>query len=144
MNFTIGIDVGGTFTDIVVAAADGETIIAKAATTPADQSAGVLDGIVLAAQLLDLTAAELLADTSRIVHGTTVATNALLEGKTAPVGLLTTEGHRDIIEMEGYRQLFPGDVVEFEIAQGERGSHAAKVKVIQSAETGEPREWREN
>jgi cold shock CspA family protein len=52
--------------------------------------------------------------------------------------------HRDIIEMEGYRQLFPGDVVEFEIAQGERGSHAAKVKVIQSAETGEPREWREN
>jgi N-methylhydantoinase A len=99
MNVTIGIDVGGTFTDIVVAKADGETIIAKAATTPADQSEGVLAGLALAADALGLTSAALLAKTSRIVHGTTVATNALLEGKTAPVGLLTTEGHRDIIEM---------------------------------------------
>ena len=45
MSFTIGIDVGGTFTDIVVATPDGQTIIAKAATTPADQSGGVLDGV---------------------------------------------------------------------------------------------------
>ncbi len=99
MSFTIGIDVGGTFTDIVVAGPDGQTIIAKAATTPADQSDGVLEGIALAATQLGLSAAALLAETSRIVHGTTVATNALLEGKTAPVGLLTTEGHRDVIEM---------------------------------------------
>ncbi len=99
MSFTIGIDVGGTFTDIVVARTDGQTIIAKAATTPADQSQGVLDGLALAAARLDLTTDALLAKTSRIVHGTTVATNALLEGKTAPVGLLTTEGHRDVIEM---------------------------------------------
>lgn len=99
MSFTIGIDVGGTFTDIVVASSDGRTIIAKATTTPADQSNGVLDGIALAARQLDLTTAALLGETSRIVHGTTVATNALLEGKTAPVGLLTTEGHRDVIEM---------------------------------------------
>src|SRR6195952_2687787 len=99
MSTTIGIDVGGTFTDIVVSVASGETIIAKAATTPADQSDGVLDGIALAAQQLGLTGATLLGETSRIVHGTTVATNALLEGKTAPVGLLTTEGHRDVIEM---------------------------------------------
>jgi N-methylhydantoinase A len=99
MSFTIGIDVGGTFTDIVVATPDRQTIIAKAATTPADQSEGVLEGIVLAARQLGLTIATLLAETSRIVHGTTVATNALLEGKTVPVGLLTTEGHRDVIEM---------------------------------------------
>ena len=61
MSFTIGIDVGGTFTDIVVAGPDGQTIIAKAATTPADQSDGVLEGIALAADALGLTAAALLA-----------------------------------------------------------------------------------
>jgi N-methylhydantoinase A len=99
MSTTIGIDVGGTFTDIVVATDGGETIIAKAATTPADQSDGVIEGIALAAQRLGMTSAELLRGTARIVHGTTVATNALLEGKAARVGLLTTAGHRDVIEM---------------------------------------------
>ena len=99
MSYTIGIDVGGTFTDIVVADDSGATIIAKAATTPSDQSSGVLDGIALAAEHLGLTAPALLQATTRIVHGTTVATNALLEDKTARVGLLTTEGHRDVIEM---------------------------------------------
>jgi N-methylhydantoinase A len=99
MSTTIGIDVGGTFTDIVVSIAGGGTIIAKAATTPADQSDGVLAGIALAAERLGLTTAELLRRTSRIVHGTTVATNALLEGKHASVGMLTTAGHRDVIEM---------------------------------------------
>ena len=99
MTYTIGIDVGGTFTDIVVTASDGTTTIAKAATTPGDQSDGVLDGLVRAAAALSLSPQALLAQTGRIVHGTTVATNALLEGKSARVGMLTTEGHRDIIEM---------------------------------------------
>ncbi len=99
MSYTIGIDVGGTFTDIVVTRVDGATTIAKAATTPRDQSDGVLDGIARAAATLNLTPATLLGQTGRIVHGTTVATNALLEGKAARVGMLTTEGHRDIIEM---------------------------------------------
>ena len=99
MTYTIGIDVGGTFTDIVVTASDGTTTIAKAATTPGDQSDGVLDGIARAAAALSLASHALLAQTGRIVHGTTVATNALLEGKSARVGMLTTEGHRDIIEM---------------------------------------------
>ena len=99
MSYTIGIDVGGTFTDVVVSAPGGQTIIAKAATTPGDQSDGVLTGIALAAARLGLATADLLRATARIVHGTTVATNALLEGKTARVGMLTTAGHRDIIEM---------------------------------------------
>jgi N-methylhydantoinase A len=99
VSYTIGIDVGGTFTDIVVTSPDGTTTIAKAATTPADQSNGVLDGIARAAAALHLSPAVLLGQTGRIVHGTTVATNALLEGKAARVGMLTTEGHRDIIEM---------------------------------------------
>ncbi len=96
---TIGIDVGGTFTDIVVSVAGGGTIVAKAPTTPADQSDGVLNGIALAAERLGLTAAGLLGTATRIVHGTTVATNALLEGKIARTGMLTTAGHRDVIEM---------------------------------------------
>jgi N-methylhydantoinase A len=99
MTTTIGIDVGGTFTDIVVSTTGSGTIIAKAATTPEDQSDGVLDGIALAAERLCLTTGDLLRRTSRIVHGTTVGTNALLEGKAARVGMLTTAGHRDIIEM---------------------------------------------
>ncbi len=99
MSYTIGIDVGGTFTDIVVTSPDGATTIAKAATTPGDQSDGVLDGIARAAAALHLSPAALLGQAGRIVHGTTVATNALLEGKAARVGMLTTEGHRDIIEM---------------------------------------------
>ncbi len=97
--FTIGIDVGGTFTDIVVTGADGRIVTAKAATTPRDQSDGVLAGIALAAEKLNLTAPALLGATDRIVHGTTVATNALLERKGARVGMLTTAGHRDVIEM---------------------------------------------
>ncbi|MGH7155784.1 MAG: hydantoinase/oxoprolinase N-terminal domain-containing protein, partial [Acetobacteraceae bacterium] len=99
MTYTIGIDVGGTFTYIVVADETGAITIAKAVTTPRDQSDGALDGIRLAAESLGLTPAALLGRARRIVHGTTVATNALLEGKGAKVGLLTTEGHRDVIEM---------------------------------------------
>jgi N-methylhydantoinase A len=55
MTYTIGIDVGGTFTDIVVSTPDGRTITAKAASTPRDQSEGVLAGLALAAETLSLT-----------------------------------------------------------------------------------------
>src|SRR5205085_4041184 len=71
----------------------------KVPPTPEDPSIGVLNGLELLAQRLGLDRAALLAQTDRIVHGTTVATNALLERKGAKVGLLTTEGHRDVIEM---------------------------------------------
>jgi N-methylhydantoinase A len=97
--YRIGIDVGGTFTDVVVCDDAGGALLAKAASTPADQSLGVLEGLLLAARRLDLTLAELLEAAERIVHGTTVATNALLERKGARVAFLTTEGHRDILDM---------------------------------------------
>ncbi|TCZ57822.1 hydantoinase/oxoprolinase family protein [Roseicella aquatilis] len=97
--YAIGIDVGGTFTDVVGIAADGTQTLAKAASTPSDQSEGVVQGLRNLAAALHLTLAELLQRTLRIVHGTTVATNALLERKGARIGLLTTEGHRDVIEM---------------------------------------------
>ncbi|WP_407114276.1 hydantoinase/oxoprolinase family protein [Bradyrhizobium sp. LMG 9283] len=96
---TIGIDVGGTFTDLVAIDATGRTVFAKSPSTPQDQSIGVMTGLNELARRLDMSRADMLAATQRLVHGTTVATNALLERKGAKVALLTTEGHRDIIEM---------------------------------------------
>src|SRR5690348_912015 len=95
----VGIDVGGTFTDLVAVDDSGHSTLTKVASTPEDPSVGVMAGLDRLAELLHLSRAALLAQTERIVHGTTVATNALLEHKGAKVGLLTTEGHRDVIEM---------------------------------------------
>ena len=97
--YRIGIDVGGTFTDLVAVDPTGRAILAKVASTPRDPSIGVLAGLASLAEALDLSLDRLFAKTERIVHGTTVATNALLEHKGAKVGLLTTEGHRDVLEM---------------------------------------------
>jgi N-methylhydantoinase A len=96
---TIGVDVGGTFTDLVAIDAAGRTVFAKSLSTPQDQSIGVMAGLEELARRLGLPLGEMLAQTERLVHGTTVATNALLERKGAKVALLTTEGHRDILEM---------------------------------------------
>jgi N-methylhydantoinase A len=97
--FTIGIDVGGTYTDLVAIDETGKTVFAKSPSTPSDQSIAVMAGLEELARRLELTRAKMLAATDRVVHGTTVATNALLERKGAKVALLTTEGHRDVIEM---------------------------------------------
>lgn len=99
MTFMIGIDVGGTFTDLVAIDTVGHTVFAKSLSTPEDQSIGVMAGLDELARRLGLSRADMLAATGRLVHGTTVATNSLLEGKGAKVALLTTEGHRDVIEM---------------------------------------------
>lgn len=97
--FTIGVDVGGTYTDLVATDETGRTVFAKSPSTPADQSIGVMAGLEELARRLGVSRVAMLAATERLVHGTTVATNALLERKGAKVALLTTEGHRDIIEM---------------------------------------------
>ncbi len=97
--YRIGIDVGGTFTDVVAVDDAGAVTLAKAPSTPEDQSIGVMDGLGRLAGRLGLDLAGLFGQTLRIVHGATVATNALLERKGAKVGLLTTEGHRDVLEM---------------------------------------------
>ena len=99
MMFRIGVDVGGTYTDLVATDETGRTVFAKSPSTPADQSIGVMAGLEELARRLNVTRAKMLASTDRLVHGTTVATNALLERKGAKVALLTTAGHRDVIEM---------------------------------------------
>ena len=104
MSHTIGIDVGGTFTDLSAVDANGQFTLAKSLSTPSDPSIGVMNGLGQLAENLGTSLKDLLATTERIVHGTTVATNALLEGKGAKVGLLTTAGHRDVLEMrEGFK-----------------------------------------
>jgi N-methylhydantoinase A len=93
----VGIDVGGTFTDLVAIGPGGEIHATKVPSTR-DQSEGVLAALGRLAAEIGKSVPELLADLPLIVHGTTVATNSLLEYDGAKVGLLTTEGFRDEIE----------------------------------------------
>ena len=97
--YRIAADVGGTFTDVVAVDDAGKVTYAKAPSTPKDQSIGVITGLERLARGLGTSLGGLLATTDRVVHGMTVATNALLERKGAKVGLLTTKGHRDVLEM---------------------------------------------
>ena len=88
----IGVDVGGTFTDILAFEEEtGRVSVAKTPSTKEDQSKGFLEGILKATNDLSLV--------STIIHGTTVATNALLERKGAKTGIITTRGFRDVLEM---------------------------------------------
>jgi len=95
--YQIGIDVGGTFTDVVVSGGRRPNYL-KVPTRSAAQAEGVREGLERAAARLELTLPELLARTDRIVHGTTVATNMMIEGTGSRVGFLTTAGFRDEIE----------------------------------------------
>ena len=100
MSYEIGLDVGGTFTDCVAIDDDGLVVFEKAPTTPDDQSVGVLDGLARLASALGLAdVAALLRRTTRIVHGTTTADNAMIQMRGAVSGLLVTAGFRDEIEM---------------------------------------------
>jgi N-methylhydantoinase A len=97
--YRIGIDIGGTFTDLVLLAQDGSVSTRKLPTSPTHHGRVVVDGL---ASLLD--AQRLTPDRlGEIVHGTTVATNAVLEGKGARTGLLTTRGFRDVLEIRRIR-----------------------------------------
>ena len=103
--YKIGIDVGGTFTDFVVAGEGGQPRFFKTATTPDDPSIGVMAGLQDAADAYGLSLDKFLGDTDLVIHGSTVATNTLVERKGATVGLLTTDGFRDLLEMrEGLKE----------------------------------------
>jgi N-methylhydantoinase A len=93
---TLAIDVGGTFTDVTLAdAATGKIWVTKTPSTPHDLAVGFMAGI----QKILAQAGWGPADIIRVFHGTTTATNAILEGKTAPMGLLTTKGFKYVLEI---------------------------------------------
>jgi N-methylhydantoinase A len=105
----LSIDMGGTFTDVVLEGDDRRVSLAKVLTTPDDPVVGIVAGIRLAAEQRGLGVRELLHRTSVIVHGTTRATNAILTGTTARTAFLTTKGHPDILLFRMGGRLDPFD-----------------------------------
>jgi N-methylhydantoinase A len=109
MTYRVGIDIGGTFTDfaLIGSTGGGQVRLYKNLTTPADLSAGVMSGLERLAAMESLPLAGFLGQCAMIVHGTTIADNALIEMAGAVTGLLCTQGFRD--EME-YRRGFKEDI----------------------------------
>lgn len=104
MGWRIGVDTGGTFTDVVAVSEDtGERWVHKTSSTPDDPSRAFGAGIK---ELMDKVGARP-DDIEFVVHGTTVATNAILESKYSRTGLIVTEGYREMLEVA--RQTVPGD-----------------------------------
>jgi N-methylhydantoinase A len=97
--YSIGVDIGGTFTDCVVVADDGRCFTGKVPTTPSDRSEGFFNAIEDAAISQGMSIGDLLVDTRRLAHGTTVGINALVTRSGARVGLLATKGHGDAIRI---------------------------------------------
>lgn len=99
MEYKIGIDVGGTFTDFLLTSEDGSSEIYKVLSTPDDPSIGLMNGLEEMAKAKDIPLQEFIKVVKTIVHGTTVTTNAVLTRRGAKTGLLTTKGVRDALEM---------------------------------------------
>ena len=101
---SIGVDIGGTFTDVVATGADGRRRIAKVPSTRSDPAAAVKSVLHQLLPSWEIAAGSV----ERFVHGTTVATNAVLERKGAKLGLLATEGFTDVLEIgrQSRRQIY--------------------------------------
>lgn len=95
----VGIDIGGTFTDLFVVEDGSVGRIYKSPTTPHDPSEGLLNGLAKAAEAAGESLEEFLTGVSSIVHGTTIATNAVLTRQGAKTGFVTTHGFRDLLNM---------------------------------------------
>lgn len=103
MSYRLGVDVGGTFTDLLlINEENGATFTAKVPSTPQDSSIGVLNGIARICEESGVPVAHI----SRVMHGTTVATNAVLTGKGAKVALVTTKGYKQVLQVA--RSFCPG------------------------------------
>ena len=97
--FRLGVDIGGTFTDVVLLGDDGSVRTKKVLSTPDDYARGVVGGAVALLAECDVAA----ADVAGVVHASTVASNTILEGLGARTALITTEGFRDVLEMRRLR-----------------------------------------
>jgi N-methylhydantoinase A len=98
VTYHVGVDVGGTFTDLVVGSVTG-LHIGKTPTTPGNESSGIMNGLADSAAAHHVELREFLVETEVIVLGTTVVTNALLEYKGAKTGVVTTAGFRDVLDL---------------------------------------------
>ena len=136
--YRIGVDIGGTFTDVVVASDEGAIVRAKALTTPGDYTEGVVAALANAAERLDTTVEALIADCASFVNGTTVVTNAIAQRRGRRVGLLTTAGfkqqiyiHRGVrqVQLDLQKDLRPPDILRLKhVAEiHERVDRAGKV-----------------
>lgn len=110
MGTRICIDIGGTFTDAAVLDENGRVSVHKSPTTPDDYSRGIIDVLQVAADERNMTLEELMKSCDSLIggsltHGSTITTNAMIEGKVAKVGLICTKGFRDILLFrEGYKE----------------------------------------
>ncbi len=124
MRYKVGVDVGGTFTDLVAIDERGGITVAKASTTPLDESAGVYEAIKKAG--IDLSAVSFFS------HGTTVGVNAVIENKGARVAVITTKGFRDILELRRGQRVIdnPDDMynLQMDLPQDYVGGHDPLVR----------------
>ena len=108
MAFRLGVDVGGTFTDLLLMDEDtGNTFEAKVHSTPEDSSIGIFEGIERICANASVSPSQI----SQIMHGTTVATNAILQSQGAKMGLVTTKGYKQVLQIE--RAFVPGGLASF-------------------------------
>jgi N-methylhydantoinase A len=109
--YLVGVDIGGTFTDCVVIDQEGSVTTAKSPSVPSDFGAGMIDAMALAAERLGHSLPDFLQQITLLTHGTTVGTNAIVQKRGAKVGLITTQGHQDVIHiMRGSRGVSHRDV----------------------------------
>ena len=105
MSFRIGIDIGGTFTDFVSISDAGELAFAKVSSNPHDLTSVVREGLELLARQHSGGVSALMAQTEIVVHGTTIATNAVIQGNLAKAAMICTRGFRDLLELrEGLKE----------------------------------------
>ena len=105
-HYRLGVDIGGTFTDIVMISEDGTVFSKKLLSTPSDYSSAIEDGVARLCDELSVSPAQV----TEFVHATTIATNTIIERKGESVALVTTRGFRDVLELGRFRAPRPYDL----------------------------------